>query len=285
MPLDEDQTTAYFEGHDGLGLSATTRARLAKEGIVEVSDLVEFDKDSINMVASNIRKGAAANAILGAKAQKRMTETADLLCFYQAIGREVTTERIQYEVIHDFSLQWKALQDRKATDQAKPPMMSKELGILKWSEAFYDFLDQTIGVRGAPLSYVTRAHAVPPGDLPEQAEGKPHSVKNGSVKADLREFATHDSPMYREDKGRVYKFLEEALRGTAYVSSLKPFQRSKDGHEAHKAIISQYAGVDKWDAELKRCNTLLNTHQWKGNSNFTFEKFVSQHRNAFISMQ
>ena len=91
--------------------------------------------------------------------------------------------------------------------------------------------------------------------------------------------------MFREDKGRVYKFLEEAIRGTDYASSLKPFQRSKDGRESHKAIISQYAGTDKWDVELKRCNTLLNTRKWKGNSNFTLEKFVSQHRNAFISMQ
>ena len=83
----------------------------------------------------------------------------------------------------------------------------------------------------------------------------------------------------------MYNYLEEALRGTQYSASLKPYQRSKDGRAAHAAVISQYAGKDKWQKQLKSCQDLMYTRQWKGQSNFTLEKFVTQHRNAFITMQ
>ena len=53
----------------------------------QVLDLVEFEKASINMVDSNLRKSTSSNVIFGVKSQKCMTEAADLMCFYSAIGR------------------------------------------------------------------------------------------------------------------------------------------------------------------------------------------------------
>jgi hypothetical protein len=78
--------------------------------------------------------------------------------------------------------------------------------------------------------------------------------------------------------------LEESTRGTSYSASLKPYQRRKDGRAAWFAIVQQYAGVDKWQAELKHQDDLLHTRKWKGQSAFSLEKFISQHRNAYISM-
>ena len=52
-----------------------------------------------------------------------------------------------------------------------------------------------------------------------------------------------------------------------------------------KALTSQYAGQDKWEAEIKHQEQLLHTRVWKGQSNFSLENFISQHRNAFVSMQ
>ena len=51
------------------------------------------------------------------------------------------------------------------------------------------------------------------------------------------------------------------------------------------AITGQYAGKDKWAAEIKQQEQLLHTRVWKGQSNFSLEKFIAQHRNAFVSMQ
>ena len=78
--------------------------------------------------------------------------------------------------------------------------------------------------------------------------------------------------------------MEEATQGTQYAASIKPFQRTKDGNGAWKALTSQYAGKDKWEAEIKKQEQLLHTHIWKGQSNFSLEHFISQHHNAYVSM-
>ena len=51
------------------------------------------------------------------------------------------------------------------------------------------------------------------------------------------------------------------------------------------ALSTQYAGVDKWEDEIKRNEQLMHTRVWKGQSNFTLERFVAQHRHNFVSMQ
>ena len=42
--------------------------------------------------------------------------------------------------------------------------------------------------------------------------------------------------------------------------------------------------MDKWEAELKRQDEFLHNRKWKGNNSFTLERFIAQHRNAFVSM-
>ena len=97
--------------------------------------------------------------------------------------------------------------------------------------------------------------------------------------------ASHTHALFRDDNSVVYFHLEEATRGTSYAASIKPFQKVKDGRGAWKALTSQYAGKDKWEAEIKRQEQLLHTRIWKGQSNFSLENFISQHRNAYVSMQ
>jgi len=47
----------------------------------------------------------------------------------------------------------------------------------------------------------------------------------------------------------------------------------------------QYAGADKWEAQLKKMVNLLHTRKWKGQGNYSLERFCQHHRNAFVSMQ
>ena len=51
------------------------------------------------------------------------------------------------------------------------------------------------------------------------------------------------------------------------------------------ALVSQFAGNDKWEAEIKKCNAIMMIRKWKGSQNFTLEKFVSLHRNAYVTLQ
>ena len=56
-----------------------------------------------------------------------------------------------------------------------------------------------------------------------------------------------------------------------YTGSIRPFKHTEDGRSAWFAIVSQFAGKDKWQAEIKRNEQLLHTRVWKGQSNFTLE--------------
>jgi hypothetical protein len=49
--------------------------------------------------------------------------------------------------------------------------------------------------------------------------------------------------------------------------------------------LGQFAGNDKWEAEIKIQEAVLHTRTWKGQNNFSLESFISQHRNAYVSME
>ena len=135
------------------------------------------------------------------------------------------------------------------------------------------------------FAYVIRIDPQVPGPAPALAPNQPHSTEHGSVEGELIARASHTHALFRDDNSVVYYHLEEATRGTSYAASIKPFQKGKDGRGAWKALTSQYAGKDKWEAEIKHQEQLLHTRIWKGQRNFSLENFISQHRNAYVSMQ
>ena len=184
-----------------------------------------------------------------------------------------------------FEIQWKALLDKQKMDEPEIPKIMKGTTVMKWSEAFNDHLHRVIGVRRAPLAYVIRDDANVPAAISAQEANAPHSTVYGSIEVALIHRASHNHPLFCVDNETVYYKLEEATRGTQYAAAIKPFQRRKDGKGGHNAIISQFAGRDKWEAELKSKEQLLHTWQWKGQSHYKLESFVTQHRNAFVSMQ
>ena len=165
------------------------------------------------------------------------------------------------------------------------PKITETLPIIKWTEAFQDFLNRVIGARMIPLAYVIRIDPQVPGIAPPLAANQPHSTEHGSVEGELMTWAAYTHALFRDDNSVVYYHLEEAIRGISYAASIKPFQRGKDGRGAWKALTSQYAGKDKWEAEIECQEQLLHTRIWKGQSNFSLENFISQHRNAYVSMQ
>jgi hypothetical protein len=303
MPLTAAQTTAFFESPAQMGIPHATVIQLQAEGIVTVDDLLDFDKDTIEQIAANLRRpagrvpdpNAAAAAqgatiptppfVFGAKSQMRLIHATKLLLYYDSVGRNTTAGNLQWTpVMKNFSEQWKALEDKKGGDEPEVPKITKALPIIKWTEAFRDYLHRLIGVRTIPLAYVIRPEAVVP-PIGTQAAGAPHSTEHEAIEAELNARAGHGHALFREDNSAVYYKLEEATRATPYAASIKPFQRAKNGREAWLALSSQYAGNDKWEAEIKRHEQLLHTRFWKGQSNFTLERFIAQHRNAFVSMQ
>ena len=87
------------------------------------------------------------------------------------------------------------------------PTLTKDLGVLHWSEAFLDFLDQYVGTRNIPLVFVTRANKVPQGTIPVLAPEKVHTTMHGSVAKDLVAFVTHGHHCYEYNNMEVYNLL------------------------------------------------------------------------------
>ena len=249
--------------------------QLSHEGITIVDDLVEFDKVSIQQIVSSLRRpggriadptpGAPAGSTIpqppfrfGAKSQSRMEVACDLLRFYETIGRPVTAANLKWStVMLKFGLLWKSLKARHLALDPVTPVISKELPIMKWCECFEDHLYRCVGVRMIPLSYVIRADVTCDVTCPTLKTDEPFSAEWGSIEMDLIVRASHAHPLYPQCCEAVYFKLEEACRATKYADSLKPFSRKKDGRGAFFALKAQYAGKDKWEAELKRCASLL----------------------------
>ena len=302
MALPAIQTTAFFKHADQMRIPHVTMVQLQAEGITLVSDLADFNKDSLQQLVDNLRRpggrvpdpNPAAQPgstiptppfVFGAKSQRRIAVACDLVNYYRTVGHDLTAANLQLNtVMKNFDVQWTALKEKKGEDSLETPKISKALPVIKWTEAFQDFLNRKIGNRNIPLAYIIRDEPNPPAMALPLAPGQPHSMEHGSVEAELIAWASHTHALFWNDNSDLYFLLEEATLSTQYAASIKPFQRSRDGKGAWKALTSQYAGKDKWEAEVKKQEQLLHTCIWKGQSNFSLEHFISQHCNAYVSM-
>ena len=113
-----------------------------------------------------------------------------------------------------------------------------------------------------PLAYVTRTNEDVPAVAPPLQVRQLHSDEHGSIEGKLIARASHTHALFRDDNAAVYYALEEAMRSTSYAALIKPFQRSKNGCSALLALTNQYAGNDKWEAEIHKQDDLLHTRVW-----------------------
>ena len=111
----------------------------------------------------------------------------------------------------------------------KVPNISKALPIIKWAEAFQDFLARVVHVQAIPLSYVIRADADVPAATPALAAGQPHSTEHGSVKDELVSRASHTHALFRDDNVTVYHHLDgdDSVDGMTFFEALS--SHAKDG--------------------------------------------------------
>ena len=302
MVLTVAQMTTFFTHADQMGILHTTVMQLHAEGIEAVADLADFDKDSLQQLADNLRHPggcvpdpnpwAPAGAtiptppfVFCAKSQKQITVACDLVRFYATVGHDRTAANLQWNtVMKNFEIQWKALKERKGDESPDVPKISKVLLVIKWTEAFQDFRNRKIGNCNIPLVYIICDEPNPPAAALPLAVGQPHSIEHGSIESELIARASHTHVLFHDNNSDLYYLLEEATWGTPYAASIKPFQQAKDGRGAWVALTSQYAGKDTWEAEIKNQEQLLHIRIWKGQSNFLLKHFISQHRNAYVSM-
>ena len=214
MVLTAAQTITFFEHAEQMGIPHTTVVQLQSEGIDVVTDLADFDNDSLQQLPDNLRCP-----------QKCIAISCDLVRFYTSVGHDLTVANLQWSaVMKNFEMQWMALKERKGDDSPDVPKISKGLPVIKWTEAFQDFLNRKIGNRNFPLAYIIRDEPNPPAAPPPLAASQLHSIEHGSVEAELMAQASHTHALFHDDNSDLYYLLEESTRGTQYATSIKPFQ-------------------------------------------------------------
>ena len=102
------------------------------------------------------------------------------------------------------------MKDRKRADDPEVPKIPEALPIIKWIEAFQDFLHQIIRVRMIPLVYEMHANVNIPAPLPQVTVNQPHSNEHGSVEAEPITHLSHTHALYCDDNLLVYFHLKEA---------------------------------------------------------------------------
>ena len=156
MVFDDAALEHFFQHQDELGLAEATREQLTEEGITTAMDLQFIDSDWIKELANNLRhpSGSKKPFHFSIASQTKMLDMSNYARHCVAMGRVVSPDHCRCKVIQNFAYQWKALEKQRDGDQPTPPVVGKDLNVLRWSEAFGECLMQKIGMRGAPLRCV-----------------------------------------------------------------------------------------------------------------------------------
>jgi hypothetical protein len=119
MVLTAAQTAAFFQEEAQMGVPHSTVAQMQAEGITNVQDLADFDKESHQQLADNLRRpggrvpdpnpnAAPGTTMVGAKSQKTLQVATDLIKYYDATGRDYTAADLQWtNVMKNFETQWR----------------------------------------------------------------------------------------------------------------------------------------------------------------------------------
>ena len=139
MVLTAARTTAFFEHADQMGIPHVTVVQLQAEGITSVSDLADFNKDSLQQPADNIRHpgGCVPDPnptdqpgstiptppfVFGVKSQRRIATACDLVKYYKTVGRDLTAANLQWNtMMKNFDIQWTTLKEKKGEDSPDTP--------------------------------------------------------------------------------------------------------------------------------------------------------------------
>ena len=157
MVITAAQTTAFFSEPGQMALPAATRIAISQEGLKDLADLVEFDERSLRQITDNLRRpggrvpdpnpNASAGAtiptpafVFSAKSQLRLKAACDISRYYETTGRDLSSGNMRWNpVIKTFTEHWKSLTARKDATNPEVPKISKNLHIMKWTEAFSGF--------------------------------------------------------------------------------------------------------------------------------------------------
>ena len=290
---------AWLKQGTNMKLSSNSAVtRITHEGITNFESLMDFDKDSIELLpraCSRAIPAVEADADNNVQAEEavpagnistisvhRLKVAADCARFYRDVGRELTYANMHYDsVLAGFKIDYDAYRVLKNQDSPKVPLVNekdRDKKVIKWIPLFEDAMSRTFGAKG-PLRYVIRETAEVETEVLDPLLPNKHYGKHGSMMEDLINRLPHDGPTYKDDNKTVFMIISTAVAGTTVESTIKTYARTKNGRGAFLALIANHAGDIKYRAIVKAHMHLLQNIKWNGRA-YALETHISNHRQA-----
>ena len=273
---------------------------MQEQGLGVLADLLEFDKDAIEVLCSSVRKpggtipnpdmanpGAPAvipnpGYAIPAICEKRLIAAAYTAKIYDMIGRQITPDTMSRMRLKKYETHRILMDDHE--DPEKLQVVSKSFGIVRAMDVVPSHLRDRLGVRKIPLSYVIRKTS-DTGNAPLPAAGQATSNNFSSIAEELIHYAPHQGDEYAEDNAKVFQILQDMVAGTSFESSVKSFQRRRDGRASYLALCQHNLGTSKWDKILEDAETYVSKREWNGrNHRFNLKSHINKHREAHNDM-
>jgi hypothetical protein len=186
--------------------------------------------------------------VIGAKSLMRLEAAADMIRYYETVGRALTPQNIRWEpTIKTFAEHWKALQDRKEGETLEVPRVTRQLPVIQWTEVFADYCNRKIGARTIPLAYVIRTDVDVPAAAPPLAPATghgnqvmPYSVEHESVEKELVARASHQHTTYATDNADVYAKSQAKLIVAAVRQYHEEEAKTKQKENEHDDAMRRY---------------------------------------------
>ncbi len=281
--------------NDVVGLADNFRSEAVMlEGIDSFDALADFSDDDIKTVCNSVRKpggvlvmpngNVAPNPGINIPAicETRLVLAAYGAKLYNLIGRPIDGNTLSAARLRELRRHRETVAGTEDADTL--PTISRNFGIMKALDAIPNIFRQMLGVHKVPLSYVIRKDATP-GPIQPLDVNVPWSTSHTNVMDELIEYAPHTGPAFNADNATVFRKLSEMLNDTSYATSLKPFQRRRDGRGAYMALQQHNMGDSKWDKIIEAAEDMVQRRTWNGkNSRYPLRIHVSKHREAHNEM-
>ena len=244
------------------------RVAVQNEGLETISDLIEFDEKGIKTLCISVRNPGgtitdpndAARTIsnpghsIPAIAEKRLKDAVYGAKIYDLISRPLTHEALSRRRLRLFQEHAQIIEDHEDPEQL--PVVSKTFGIVKAMDLVPGHFRDRLGVRKIALSYVIRNDPNPPA-LEAQEANSLTGISFNSLMDELIVHAPHEGNAYTEDNAKVFQILQDMVSGTSFESSVKRYQRRRDGRAAYRALCTHNLGKAKWDKVIEVAETYV----------------------------
>ena len=290
----------YLRDVIGIADPRERREAVQEQGLVTLTDFLDFDKEAIETVCSSVRKpggiipnpnAALPNApatipnpgySIPAICEKRLIAAAYTARTYDMIGRSITVDTMSRARIKKYEAHRELMEEHQNPEKLQT--VSKTFGIIKAMDQVPTHLRDRLGVRKVPLSYVIR-DTVDPGNAPLPAADSPTSANYQTISEELIAYTPHSGDEFAEDNAKVLQILQDMISGTSFESSIKSHQRSRNGRAAYLALCQHNMGTSKWDKILEDAEAYVLKREWNGkNQRFSLKSHINKHREAHNDM-